>query len=204
MVHTLKKYLIGFGVVAIFFIIILLRAVVWNDFIQDKINGVLESSGWSISAEKSSGHLLGTTYLENLTLIPSSGIPIRIEKASFNLGIISSIIGPITFDLLTIESFDASISDEWFKSDSSVSKYEPLFVPFNVKSFFISGELLAQVNSQPYGLWIKVGGEIIGGSNPSFHCDLMNVAANYNPSINLNIFYISITDHIFCRFNRMA
>ena len=184
--HTLKKYLIGFGVVAIFFIIILLRAAVWNDFIQDKINGVLESSGWSISAEKSSGHLLGTTYLENLTLTPSSGIPIRIEKASFNLGIISSIIGPITFDLLTIESFNAPILDEWFKSDSLVSKYEPLFVPFNVKSFFISGELLAQVSSQPYGLRIKIGGEIIGGSNPSFHCDLMNVTAKFNPSINLN------------------
>ena len=105
-----KKYILGTCAALILLFMILLRAAVWGEFIQKKINEKIAPSDWSINVGKSSGTLFGTMHLQDITLSQQNGPQILIKKSSINFGYIASFFGEITFDMLTIEEMSTQIS----------------------------------------------------------------------------------------------
>ncbi len=167
-----KKYILGTCAALILLFMILLRAAVWGEFIQKKINEKIAPSDWSINVGKSSGTLFGTMHLQDITLSQQNGPQILIKKSSINFGYIASFFGEITFDMLTIEEMSTQISKNWTKTDSAKIERKPVNIPFHVKSFYVTGQIVSTLNEQTYHMNLKIGGEFDGGTQPILNCDL--------------------------------
>ena len=97
--------------------------------------------------ENSLGSFFGTTFLENVTFSHSLGSIIEIEKLSFNIGLISTIIhNPIiVFDLITMEGFDAKYAPNHNSINGEFQK-KPINIPFHINTFFIEGILSSNID----------------------------------------------------------
>ena len=104
-----KKYLIAGFVILSLTTIFLFRSINWQDRLNNWVNQKIVHTGWEMKIENSLGSFFGTIFLENVTFSNSLGSIIEIEKLSFNIGLISTIIhNPIiVFDLITMEGLDA-------------------------------------------------------------------------------------------------
>ncbi len=182
-----KKYILSVSAVLILFLMILLRAAVWGEFIQKKINEKIAPSGWSIDVGKSSGTLFGTMHLQDITLIQQDGPQVLIKNSSVNFGYVASLFGEITFDMLTIEGLWTQIDKNWAKADSGKIERKPVNIPFHVKSFFVSGQIVSTFNEHSYHLNLKVGGEFDGGNQPILNCDLLKLSLEENPKFAVDL-----------------
>ena len=182
-----KKYILSVSAVLILFLMILLRAAVWGEFIQKKINEKIAPSGWSIDVGKSSGTLFGTMHLQDITLIQQDGPHVLIKNSSVNFGYVASLFGEITFDMLTIEGLWTQIDKNWAKADSGKIERKPVNIPFHVKSFFVSGQIVSTFNEHSYHLNLKVGGEFDGGNQPILNCDLLKLSLEENPKFAVDL-----------------
>ena len=66
----------------------------------------------------SSGHLFGTTHLNDVTLGHTSGSLILIDKTSVNFGVLSSIFSTPVLDLISVEGMNAHLSGHIYQSNS--------------------------------------------------------------------------------------
>ena len=155
MVQNKKKYILGISAALILFLMILLRAAVWGEFIQKKLNEKIASTGRSIDVGSSSGTLFGTMHLKNIYLSHQDGPQILIKKSSINFGHIASFLGEITFDILSIEGLSTEFDKTWIKMDSSKVGKQSINIPFHVKSFFVSGQIMSAFNEQFYKINLK-------------------------------------------------
>ena len=188
---------------------ILLRAAVWGEFIQKKFNEKIASTGWSIDVGSSSGTLFGTMHLQNISLSHQEGSKILIKKSSINFGHIASFFGEITLDILIVEGLSTEFDKTWTKMDSSKVGRQPINIPFHVKSFFVSGQIMSAFNEQFYKINLKIGGEFEGGTRPILVCDLFQLYIEDDPNMLANFrslvlgfdgssFYLNkVTGHIF-------
>ncbi|MEC9050470.1 MAG: hypothetical protein VYD66_06700, partial [Candidatus Neomarinimicrobiota bacterium] len=166
---------------------ILLRVAVWGDFIQKKLNEKITSTGWSIDVGSSFGTLFGTMHLQNISLSHQDGSQILIKKSSINFGHIASFFGEITFDILSIEGLSTEFSKTWTKMDSSKVGTQSINIPFHVKSFFVSGQIMSAFNEQFDKINLKIGGEFEGGTRPILVCDLFQLSIEENPNMLANL-----------------
>ena len=187
MVQNKKKYILGISAALILFLMILLRAAVWGEFIQKKFNEKIASTGWSIDVGSSSGTLFGTMHFQNISLSHQEGSQILIKKSSINFGHIASFFGEITFDILSIEGLSTEFDKTWTKMDSSKVGRQPINIPFHVKSFFVSGQIMSAFNEQFYKMNLKIGGEFEGGTRPILVCDLFQLSIEENPNMLANL-----------------
>ena len=114
MMYSMKKYFLA-GILIISVVITLfLSSRNWESQLFSWVNNKMAKSGWEIKIDDASISIFGTNYLTNVVLSHSSGSLILVEKLTFNLGYISSIIyNPIiVFDLITMEGLNV--------------KYEPI------------------------------------------------------------------------------
>ena len=187
MVQNKKKYILGISAALILFLMILLRAAVWGEFIQKKLNEKIAPTGWSIDVGSSSGSLFGTMHLQNISLSHQDGPQILIKKSSINFGHIASFFGETTFDILSIEGMATEFDKTWTKMDSSKIGRQPINIPFHVKSFFVSGQIMSAFNEQFYQMNLKIGGEFEGGTRPILVCDLFQLSIEENPNMLANL-----------------
>ena len=166
---------------------ILLRAAVWGEFIQKKFNEKIASTGWSIDVGSSSGTLFGTMHLQNISLSHQEGSQILIKKTSINFGHIASFFGEITLDILSVEGLSTEFDKTWTKMDSSKVGRQPINIPFHVKSFFVSGQIMSAFNEQSYKINLKIGGEFEGGTRPILVCDLFQLSIEDDPNMLANL-----------------
>lgn len=192
MMQKRKKYILGTSAVLILFLMIILRASVWGDFIQKKINEKIGTSGWSIQVGKSSGYLFGTMHLENVILNQENGPHVSIENSSINFAHLATLFGDITFDLLTLENMATELNQNWIKSGNDFDKTKSINLPFHIKSFFVSGRINSKLNDQSYAIDMKVGGEFKGGMHPTLNCDLLKVALVNNPNYVIDLQSIAV------------
>ena len=134
-----------------------------------------------------SGHLLGKTQFSNITLIHSELEPIYIQTLDMNIGILKSIFGLPTLDLLFTESVSFDFSNEIlkFKSKSAI-KNVGISMPLNIKSFYCSGD--AEMISDKKEIKIKtiIAGELVGGTSPEIFFDLLRVDLLHTPFQEMN------------------
>ena len=187
MVQNKKKYILGISAAIILFLMILLRVAVWGEFIQKKLNEKITSTGWSIDVGSSSGTLFGTMQFQNISLSHQDGPQILIKKSSINFGHIASFFGEITFDILSIEGLSTEFDKTWTKMDSSKVGRQSINIPFHVKSFFVSGQIMSPFNEQFYKINLKIGGEFEGGTHPILVCDLFQLSIDENPKMLANL-----------------
>ena len=166
---------------------IVLRAAVWGEFIQKKINNKIAPSGWSIKVGSSSGYLFGTMHLKDIILTQQNGPTISIQNSSINFGHLTSLFGAVTFDLLTVENMKTELGKNWAQSKDGIGQKQPLNIPFHIKSFFISGQLISLFNDVSYPLDLKIGGEFKGGKLPTLNCDLLKLGLVNNPEIGVDL-----------------
>ena len=126
-----KKYLIAGFVIFLVTTIFLFRSVNWKHKLNNWVNQKIGHTGWEIKIEDSLGSFYGTTNLKNVIFSHSLGSIVKIEKLSFNIGFISSIIhNPVfVFDLITIEGLEANyisnsnaINEEFYKNPINRNK----------------------------------------------------------------------------------
>ena len=126
----------------------------------------------------------------------SLGSIIKIEKLSFNIGFISSIIhNPVfVFDLITIEGLEAnyisnqnSINEEFYKN--------PINIPVSVKSFFIDGFLTSNLDGHNNAFNILLGGELKKEQYSTIQFDLFKLAIDQNPQYNLHFDHLTMGDN---------
>ena len=165
---------------------ILLRAAVWGEFIQKKFNEKIASTDWSIDVGSSSGTLFGTMHFQNISLSHQEGSQILIKKSSINFGHIASFFGEITLDILIVEGLSTEFDKTWTKMDSSKVGRQPINIPFHVKSFFVSGQIMSAFNEQFYKINLKIGGEFEGGTRPILVCDLFQLYIEDDPNMLAN------------------
>ena len=73
MMQNQKKYILGIGSIIILVLVFLFRSEVWREYLQTKLNEQIAISGWRMDMGASSGHLFGTTHLNDVTLRHTSG-----------------------------------------------------------------------------------------------------------------------------------
>ena len=185
-----KKYILIAPAALIFVFILILRTAVWGEYLQSELNNRIKASGWSVKVEQSSGYLFGTTILSNVNLSHINGPSIGIDKASINIGILSSLIGSPSLDLLTVEGLSLNYANHDYSKDSSKQSLERLNIPFHIRSFFIEGKVQSNIKANKYIFDIMVGGELIGGETPLLNCDLVKISLENN-------------SNMVCKFNTM-
>ena len=186
MMETWKKYIVIIIISVV--TVLLLRSVVWSQILQSKLNKNLSPSGWQVNVERSSGYILGTTYLRNLKVSHKSGSTIIIDKLSVNFGILSSIIGSPVFDLFSIEGVDADLSNYYLDSPLLNEREFVLNIPYHIRSFFVDGRIKLKIKENDYSANIIVGGELIGMETPSLKCDIVKISLIDNSDINCNFY----------------
>ncbi len=185
-----KKYILIAPAALIFVLTLILRTAVWGEYLQSELNNRIRTSGWSVKVEQSSGYLFGTTILSNVNLSHINGSSIGIDKASINIGILSSLIGFTSLDLLTVEGLSLNYANDDYSKDSSKQSFERLNIPFHIRSFFIEGKVQSNIKANKYIFDIMVGGELIGGETPLLNCDLVKISLENN-------------SNMVCKFNTM-
>ena len=92
MMYSKNKYLIAGFVTLVLITIFLFSSINWKHRLNNWVNQKIAYAGWEMKIEDSAGSFFGTTYLENVIFFHSLGSIVKIEKLSFNIGFISSII----------------------------------------------------------------------------------------------------------------
>ena len=191
-----KKYIVSGFVIFLLTTIFLFRSIDWKYRLNNWVNQKIGLMGWEMKIEDSLGSFFGTTYLENVKFSHSLGSIIKIEKLSFNIGFISSIINhPVfVFDLITMEGLEAnyisnqnSMNEEFYKN--------PIKIPFSVKSFFIDGLLTSNLNGHNNTFNILLGGELRKEQYSTIHFDLFKLAVDQNPKYNLHFDHLTMGDN---------
>ena len=154
MVKNLKKQLLGIAVLLIVTILILLKSNLWKNFVISKVNESLSSHGWTMDIEDISGHILAKTRFSNITFSHKEFHPIYIQSLDINIGILPSLFGFPTLDLLFTESvsFDLSNGLMKFKSKSPVENIG-ITIPLNIKSFYCSSNGRMITEKKEIKLW---------------------------------------------------
>ena len=194
--YSKKKYLIAGFVILLLTTIFLFRSINWKHRLNNWVNQKIVHTGWEMKIEDSLGSFFGTTYLENVIFSHSLGSIIKIEKLSFNIGFISSIIhNPVfVFDLITMEGLEAnyisnqnSINEEFYKN--------PINIPVSVKSFFIDGFLTSNLDGHNNAFNILLGGELKKEQYSTIQFDLFKLAIDQNPQYNLHFDHLTMGDN---------
>ena len=187
MVKSSKKPLLGVFALLVAVGLILLQSNVWKNFIINRANETLSPHGWTMDIGNISGHLLGKTQFSNITLIHSELEPIYIQTLDMNIGILKSLFGLPTLDLLFAESVSFDLSNEIlkFKSKSAI-KNVGISMPLNIKSFYCSGD--AEMISDKKEIKIKtiIAGELVGGTSPKIFFNLLRVDLLHTPFQEMN------------------
>ena len=180
MMETWKKHIV-ITVIISTILVFLLRSVVWESFFEIKLNEKLSLSGWQLSVQKSSGHILGTTYLNGVTIYHKNGSNINVDKLSVNFGILSSLISTPVFDFVSVEGLNVDLSNHY---SSSIKKGGfALNIPYHIRSFFVDGRVKININKTIYDANIMIGGELIGMEAPSLKCDIVKISSPENSEI---------------------
>ena len=175
-----KKYLLITILCLIPMIIILSRVSFWEKQIYFSVKKKIEPKGWNLISSEISGNFMNTIVIENILLEDVVGDKIKIDKISFNLGIISSLFGDNVFDLVAVEGLRFRYKDEGI-SDGKITGDDLLFdLPFHIKSLFIDAKAEALFNDENHTLEIMLGGSFSGYSNPELSCDLVKVSLDQN------------------------
>jgi len=198
---TLYKYksiIIFFGLILA--IGLLLRSNYWQKVITQKANQSLSSIGWKISIQDTKGHLLGNTKFLDVKLYSSDHGEIFVNELNFNLGILSTLFNRTTIEVLFAESVSINYPDR--KTKTGVSPIFSIFkngIPINIKSFYITGELSVDIESEIHTLEAIMNGELEGGPNPKIYFDLCKIDLPMTPfvDIDLNTIEISYADSNF-------
>ena len=133
-----KKYLTAGLVILLLTTIFLYKSINWKHRLSIWVNQKIGHTGWEMKIEDSIGSFFGTTFLEDVTFFHSLGSTIKIEKLSFNIGLISTIINNpiIVFDLITMEGLDAKYVPNHNSINGEFQK-KPINIPFHINTFFI-------------------------------------------------------------------
>ena len=156
-----KKYLFPI----IFFIsllfVIIFQSINWEGRFYSWINDKLTHTGWELIVGESTGSIIGSSYLDNVTLSHSNGSIVKIEKLTFNISLISSIFNNpiIDFDLVTMEGLEADYVPNTLSNNQDFQK-NPTNIPFNISTFFIDGALRSNIDGKYMIFNIMMGGEL--------------------------------------------
>ena len=194
--YSKKIYLLAGIFIISLTTMILFRTINWESRFYSLVNQKIVHTGWEMNVEDSVGSIFGTTFLKDVIFSHSSGSLIKIEKLSFNIGIISSIIHNtiIDFDLITMEGLDAkyisnqnSVNEEFYK--------KPISIPFNINTFFIDGTLTSNIDGNNTIFNILLGGELKTKQFSTVKFDLFKFAIDKNPQFNLHFDHLTMGDN---------
>ena len=194
--YSKKIYLLACIFIISLTTMILFRTINWGSRFYSLVNQKIVHTGWEMKVEDSVGSIFGTTFLKDVIFSHSSGSLIKIEKLSFNIGIISSIIHNtiIDFDLITMEGLDAkyisnqnSVNEEFYK--------KPISIPFNINTFFIDGTLTSNIDGNNTIFNILLGGELKTKQFSTVKFDLFKFAIDKNPQFNLHFDHLTMGDN---------
>ena len=147
MMQNQKKYILSTGSIIILVLIFLFRSDFWREYLQTKLNAQIAISGWRMDRGATSGHLFGTTHLNDVTLEHTSGSLILIDKTSINFGVLSSIFSTTVLDLITVEGMNAQLSGDIYQSNSKQNN-SLLKIPYHIRSFFVQGEITTNIKGE--------------------------------------------------------
>ena len=191
-----KKYLLAGIFVLLLATMVLIRSINLENRFYSWVNQKIVHTGWEMKVENSLGSFLGTTYLENVIFSHSLGSLVKIEKLSFNIGFISSIIhNPIiVFDLITMEGLDANYIPNYRSIDEEFYK-KPINIPFHINTFFIEGLLSSNINGHKNVLNVLLGGELKTKQYSTIKFDLFKLTIDENPQFNLHFDHLTMGDN---------
>ena len=176
MMQNRKKYILVTGSIIILVLIFLFRSVVWGEYLQTKLNEQIALSGWRMDVGTSSGHLFGTTHLNDVTLGHTSGSLILIDKTSVNFGVLSSIFSTPVLDLISVEGMNAQLSGDIYQSNSTQKNNSLLNIPYHIRSFFVDGKITTNIKGKKYTVNLMAGGGLTGMETPSLNFDLLKIS----------------------------
>ena len=170
------------------FSIVFIRTINWNDHFNLWLNQKLVHKGWEVEIEESSGSFVGTTYLKNVMISHTSGSLIEIEKLTFNLGLLSSIIqNPvIVFDLIIIEGFNANYNVSNLGSNQNEGYKNLTKIPYQINTFFIDGMVASNLNGNDVVFNILMGGELNTKEYSTINFDLFKISFEQDPQLSLH------------------
>ena len=193
--YSKKKHLFPI----IFFIslvcVIIFQSINWKSRFFSWINDQLAHTGWELQVGESSGSMIATSYLNDVTFSHSNGSLVIIEKLTFNISLISSILNnPILdFDLVTMEGLEADYVPNTLSKNQNL--HENLAnIPFSVTTFFIDGVLRSNIDGKNMIFNIMMGGELKTQEFSTINFNLLKLAASENPNINLHFDHLVMGD----------
>ena len=191
-----KKYFTAGLVILLLTTIFLYKSINWKHRLSNWVNQKIGHTGWEMKIEDSIGSFFGTTFLEGVTFFHSLGSTIKIEKLSFNIGLISTIIhNPIiVFDLITMEGLDAKYVPNHNSINGEFQK-KPINIPFHINTFFIEGILSSNIDGHKNVFNILLGGELKTKQYSTIKFDLFKLALDGNPQYNLHFDHLTMGDN---------
>ena len=184
----MKNYILVITVILVITCTVLLQSVFLGGYIHQRINKKLGNSGWEFIVDNSKINLFGTSIFNKVYLSHKFGSIVSIEKISFNFGLISSIVGPIVIDLLSVEGMDAVYIKNIESSNINKKNNNMIFdLPYNIKSFFVDGRITPEIENKKLTFNIILGGSFNGRNNPIINFDLMKIFLEDNINVDCNL-----------------
>ena len=176
--------------------VIIFQSINWESRFYSWINDKLTHTGWELKVGESSGSMIGTSFLDNVTFSHSNGSLVKIEKLTFNISLISSIFNNpiIDFDLVTMEGLEADYVPNTLSNNQDFHK-NPTNIPFNVSTFFIDGALRSNIDGKYMIFNIMMGGELKTEEYSTINFNLFKLATNENPNFNLHFDHLVMADN---------
>jgi len=176
MVKNSKKSILGIVAFVITVGLALLNSNIWKGYIISNTRQFLSSYGWMIDVGNISGHLLTKTKFSNIYLTHSQYKSIYIESADINIGILESVFGLPTIELLFVKSFSFTFLNPMLdlKRNSALNNIS-ISVPINIKSFYCSGNIGIISDNKDLNIKTNITGELVGGDKPKVYFDVFQL-----------------------------
>ena len=126
---------------AIIFAILVSNAIFWESLIINEINERLSSNRFKIISARISGNLFSSIKIKEVMVTHPNYGDLSIKKSVINLDFISSILGRLTFDYVSIEGLITQSINSTLNEAEPIKNYSSPKIPFDINHFYISGQI---------------------------------------------------------------
>ena len=131
----------------VIFSILISNAIFWQSFIIYQINERLSSNRFKIISAKISGNLFSSIKIKKVNVTHPIYGDLSINKSVINIDFISSALGRLTFDYISIEDLITQSLNSALNEAEHIKNYSSPKIPFDINQFYISGQIPIELQS---------------------------------------------------------
>ena len=167
--------------------ILISNAIFWQSFIINEMNERLASNRFKILSAKISGNLFSSIKIRDVKVTHPIYGDLSINKSVINLDFISSLLGRLTFDYISIENLITQSLNSALNETRPIKNYSSPKIPFDIDQFFISGQIPIDLQSDILVLVGEIEGSINNRTDLKIHLSKLSLKNQGENSLEFNM-----------------